>query len=229
MGLDLIQYGCMHQRWINRPFVLFPEELTEEESSYFRRFQFQAQGIEHGYDFMDLQGIEGVRGFAAVFMIGEMARKALGKLDCAIRKLDEIRSETQEDQREMKARLDLLIRRLQAYQCFIRNIQNACAFQELADRTNKEAHPEESLRWPTRSDHRAEEFQVITRDEIDNAYELARLCEGHMEELFVCAESDALEDIFTFSKNLPSQLIKKAEIMLNHMTDGGRVYETNNI
>ena len=49
-----------------------------------------------------------------------------------------------------------------------------------------------------------------------------------MDELFTCADPEE-EDIFTFSRNLPAQLVKKAEIMLDHMTDNGRVYETNNI
>ena len=228
MGLDLIQYGCMHQRWINRPFVLFPEELSEEDSSYYSRFQFQAQGKEHFFDLMDLQGIESVRGFAAVFMIKEITRKAIDKISSAINKLDYIINALDNDQSTYK-KIVLLKRRLLVYKCFIVNIKNACEFQELADRTDREKTPELSLRWPTRSDSRAEEFQEITRNEIDNAYELSSLCKGHMEELFVCAESDELEDIFTFSKKLPEQLIKKAEIMLDHMTDSARVYETNNI
>ncbi len=228
MGLDLIQYGCMHQRWINRPFVLFPEELTEEESAYYSKFQFQAQTKEHFFDLMDLQGIEGVRGFAAVFMIKEMSRKANNKISAAINRLNHIMNVLDWNHDACK-KLDLLKRRLMVYRCFISNIRNACEFQELVDRTDKEKTPELSLRWPTRSDSRAEEFQVITRNEIDNAYELSKLCKGHMDELFICAESDELEDIFTFSKKLPDQLIRKAEIMLDHMTDSARVYETNNI
>jgi len=229
MGLDLIQYGCMHQRWINRPFVLFPEELTDEDSNYYSRFQFQAQGKEHSYDLMDLQGIEGVRGFASVFIIKEIARKAANKLDSAVYGLDCITNELSDGKDTCKAKIVLLKRRLLVYKCFIENIKNACEFQELVDRTDKESRLVLSLRWPTRGDSRAEEFQRITRNEIDNAYELSRLCEGHMDELFVCADKDEFEDIFTFSRKLPEQLIKKAEIMLDHMIDGARVFETNNI
>lgn len=229
-GLDLIQYGCQHQRWINRPFVLFPDRLKEEEKSYYRRFQFQAQDEAHAEDLMDLQGIEGVRGFTAVFMLTEITRKAIASLQSTQSDLDRLIEvcEKQAPDASVVEKLSLLRRRVAVYECFVRNMENACRFQELVDRTDKEAVPVCSLRWPTRSDHRAEEFQEITRNEIDNAYALADLCEGHMEELFACAAPEQ-EDIFTFSTELPKQLRKKAEIMLDHMIDGGRVFETNNI
>lgn len=226
LGLDLIQYGCMHQRWINRPFVLFPEELSIEESDYYQRFQFQAQGRQHSYDLMDLQGIEGVRGFAAVFMVREIGRKAEADLNAAISILSDIEADIEDT--ELCEKVKMLKRRIAVYKCFVNNIVNACRFQELVDRTDKEIEPEKSLRWPISPDSRAEEFQEITRNEIDNAYELAKLCDGYMDKLFVCG-SPAEEDIFTFSRELPDQLRKKAEIMLDHVTDGGRVYETNNI
>ena len=49
-GLDLIMYGCQHQRWINRPFLLFPLELPEEEKEYYRKYQFQALTQEDAAD-----------------------------------------------------------------------------------------------------------------------------------------------------------------------------------
>ncbi len=225
-GLDLIQYGCMHQRWINRPFLLFPEALSEGEKAYYRDYQFQAQSEDHADDLMDLQGIEGVRGFTSVFMLGEMVRKADRYIDEAISELTGIAED--EHLKSMNLEVNLLIRRVKVYRCFLHNMLNACRFQELKDRTDPEIEPIHSCRWPTRDDKRAEEYQEIMRAEIDNAYELAALLDGYMERIFPnCTEND--EDIFTFSVHLPEQLRHKAEIMLDHMTDDCRVYETNNV
>jgi hypothetical protein len=75
MGLGLIMYARGAQRWINRPFVLFPEELTEEERSYYRRFQFQALDEAHANDLLDMQNIECARGFSAAFLLSETRKK----------------------------------------------------------------------------------------------------------------------------------------------------------
>lgn len=224
-GLGLIMYGCVHQRWINRPFVLFPEELTEEERSYYRRFQFQALGEEQANDLMDMQNIECARGFSAAFLLGETAKKAIASFNKAIAKLASIRQSAGGD---IAQKCEMLIRRLKVYQSLMRTCANASAFQALVDRTDFDAVPALDCRWPTRNDPRIEEYQNITRDEIDNAYELANLIEGYESKLFAVTD-EAHEDIFTFGPNLTAQIRKKAEIMLDHQLEGNRVYERHNI
>ena len=237
-GLDLIMYGCQHQRWINRPFVLFPMELAEEDRAYYRKYQFQALTEENTNDLMNIQGIEGVRGFTATFMLGETMRKAIGSLEEAIGKLDELLHEmtggmqgiaaSESGVQELSHRLSVLKKRLVAEKCFFRNIINAARFQELVDRTDFENPPACELRWPTRNDSRIEEFQNITRSEIDNMYELIGVLEGDLEEIIFCTTPEK-EDIFVYSTEFVKQLKRKAEIMVEHMNDGCRVYETHNI
>ena len=122
----------------------------------------------------------------------------------------------------------LMKKRLLAERCFYRNIVHAARFQELVDRTDFENQPTCELRWPTRNDTRIEEFQNITRAEIDNTYELINILEGNLEEIILCTTPDK-EDIFLYSTDFINQLKRKTEIMLEHMNDGIRVYETHNI
>lgn len=225
-GLDLMMYGCQHQRWINRPFVLFPEELTEEEYGYYRPYQFQALTQENTYDLLDMQGIEGVRGFTAVFMLSQTLLHAQNSLDAAIALLEEA---VKAAVPESVDGLMLLIRRLKAQKCFFRNIVNAAQFQELVDRTDFTAEPQLSLRWPTRNDHRIEEFQNISRAEIENVLELADILEGYETKLLAMVEEEEKEDIFFYGPHIVEQLRRKADIMWNHMADAERVYETHNI
>ncbi len=105
---------------------------------------------------------------------------------------------------------------------------HAAQFQELVDRTDFEKPPVRLLRWPTRNDSRIEEYQNIMRSEIDNSYELAQLLESDLEEVLLCTSPEK-EDIFVYSTDFAAQMKHKAEIMLDHMNDGSRVYETHNI
>lgn len=225
-GLDLIMYGCQHQRWINRPLVLFPMELSEEDRSYYRRYQFQALTQEEANDLLNLQGIEGVRGFTAVFMLTETMKKGVRSISEAIEGV-EILLDTETDP-EKKGKWKLFKKRLEVERCFFRNVIHTAQFQELVDRTDFENPPVRMLRWPTRNDSRIEEFQNITRSEIDNSYELADLLKDDLEEVLLCTSPEK-EDIFVYSTDFVKQMIHKAEIMLDHMNDGSRVYETHNI
>ena len=49
-----------------------------------------------------------------------------------------------------------------------------------------------------------------------------------MKEIMLCTSTEE-EDIFVLSTELPSQLRRKAEVMLDHFSDSARFYETNNI
>ncbi len=125
-GLDLIMYGCQHQRWINRPFVLFPMELSEEERSYYRKYQFQALTEEEANDLLNLQGIEGVRGFTAVFMLTETMKKAISSISEAISEAAVLMDGVKEPEKKEKFRL--LKKRLEVERCFFRNIVHAAQF-----------------------------------------------------------------------------------------------------
>jgi hypothetical protein len=223
-ALDLIMYGIVHQRWINRPFVLFPDELTEDEHSYYRRFQFQALDEKHANDLLDMQNIECVRGFSAAFLLSQTAQKAANSFNKAISLLKELA----EKKPEYKDKSDMLIRRLKIYQCLTKTCVNAALFQDLVDNLDFTSEPALDCKWPTRNDPRIERYQNITRSEIDNAYELAGLLEGYVEQIFHVTDEEN-EDVFVFGPHLVSQIRKKAEIMLNHELDENRVFERHNI
>jgi hypothetical protein len=223
-GLGLIMYGVVHQRWINRPFVLFPEELTEDERSYYRRFQFQALDEKHANDLLDMQNIECVRGFSAAFLLSRTATKAADSFNKAISLLEQFA----EKKMEFKDKAIMLIRRLKIYNCLMKTCVNAALFQDLVDNIDFNAEPTLECKWPTRNDPRIEQYQNITRSEIDNAYQLADLLEGYEAEVFHITDEEN-EDVFVFGPHLVSQIRRKAEIMLNHELDGNRVFARHNI
>lgn len=223
-GLGLFRYGIVHQRWINRPFVLFQDELPEEDRSYYRRFQFQALDEKHAMDLLDMQNIECARGFSASFLLSETVKKATQSIQKSITCLEALL----EKNAEMAMKASVLIRRLKVYISLMKTCANAAAFQTLVDTLDFVTPVPQSCEWPTRNDMRIEQFQNITRAEIDNAYELATLIEGYESELFPTTNEEN-EDIFTFGPHLADQIRRKAEIMLDHEIDAARVIEVHNI
>jgi hypothetical protein len=227
LGLNMLEYGTLHQRWINRPFVPFPDELPGEHRDYYRKYQFQAQGEEHAKDLMDIQGIEAIRGFSGVFLATQALRRARQGLAKAREHL--AAASEQSPGGGIGEKINLTGERLAVLDHFLRCITNAAEFQEIIDRTDFERAPGTGCRWPTRNDSRIEQMQNIMRDEIDNANELAALIEGRVT-LFLAAEEESrFEDIFTYGPDLAKQLRLKARIMLDHLRDLNRLYETNNI
>jgi hypothetical protein len=227
LGLNMLEYGPLHQRWINRPFVPFPDELPAEYRDYYRKYQFQAQGEEHAKDLMDIQGIEAIRGFSGVFLATHAVRRARQGIEKARGHLAAVSEQSPNG--NIREKINLTGERLAVLDHFLRCITNAAEFQEILDRTDFERTPQTDCRWPTRNDRRIEHMQNIMRDEIDNVNELADLIDGRVK-LFLAAEEESrFEDIFTYGPDLANQLRLKARIMLEHLSDLNRLYETNNI
>ncbi len=68
----------------------------------------------------------------------------------------------------------------------------------------------------------------VMYEEIDNTYELLRLMDGEPGAFFPIVADDAHEDAFLLSAQLPRQLVQKAQIMLAHMRDVDKIYESKN-
>ena len=81
---------AVNQRWINRPFVLFPSELAPEETAYWRPFLFQANDEAHANDLLDIQNSSFVRGYSGVFIAVRALDKAIAKIGRAADLMSEV-------------------------------------------------------------------------------------------------------------------------------------------
>jgi len=209
----------VNQRLINRPFVLFPAELTSEEKSYYRPFQFQANDEAQADDLLNWQCTSFIRGPYAIFL----AAKALGRA-------------MQANQAAIDALLiggkdssfALLADRLRLLNAFYLNLVHAMQLQEIIDNTDPSVPPEISPRWPLDADPRLLEYETLTRAEIDNTLEIIHLIEGRERQMLVTAPTPELEDIFLLSPQITDQLRYKIAIMEAHRLDGKRAFVTHN-
>lgn len=213
---------AVNQRWINRPYVLFPAELSEAERGYYRPYQFQANDEAQANDLLNIQCTTFIRGYYAIFL----ASKALGRaMECNRQAVGIL---MQLSQRPDGAAFALLADRLRLLNCFYTNALHAMKFQDIVDHTDPTQAAEISPRWPIDAEPRLLDYEALTRAEIDNTLEIIRLVTGRLREMLVTAPTPELEDIFMFSPDLVAQLRRKIQIMLDHQLDGKRVFVTHN-
>ena len=222
-GGNVILLGCVSQRWLNRPFVPFPLELSAEERDYFREFQFQANSEEEAADLMNLQGQEHINGYSGTWLATKYLEQSILYYQKAARMIEQIlESITGQD---YKARLEILRLRIKAMICLIRTAVHAARYQEILDRTDYFVIPEDSTKvWTDQGDPRLKQLQNLARAEIDNVLELAHLMETSEEPLLMLAANPSQEYTFAFGPDLKVQLRKKAGIMMDHLLDLNRLY-----
>ena len=222
-GGPVLLLGCVNQRWLTRPFVLFPMELEAQQKDYYRRFQFQTNTQEEAADLMNLQAYELIRGQACTRLATTLFETAIGELRKAIELVEGIAQESAEGTGMGKMRR--LGLRLRALICLIRNAEHAAQFQDVMDRTDFGQQPKPTAQWRLAGDPRLREIQQITRAEVDNCHELIGILAAAPGDVLEMAESAEGEDVFMLGPDLVELLGKKAGIMMAHWMDANRVYE----
>ena len=225
-GLEGLVSCCVNQRWINRPFVLFPDELKEEEKDYYRKYQFQANDEAHANDLLDIQNSSFVRGYSGVFIASKALAKANKNFNEAISNINNIISNISD--KNLIKKLLLYIDRIELLICFMNNVDNAINFQHIIDTTDYENEPLISPEWPLDAEPNLLKFEEITRKEIDNTNRIIELIKGRESKMLEIAATHELEDIFLFSPKITEQLILKTHIMMDHLLDDKRLYVTHN-
>jgi hypothetical protein len=218
----ILLVGTVNQRWLTRPLVPFPMELTADERDYYRRFQFQANSEAEAADLMNLQGFEMINGYSGSLLAAGWLEQALVLLRSAVEDLGKLPPVSGNG--EKPEFLAALAPRVRALIACCRNAKHVIQYQDILDRTDYERPPTEQNFYPMDGDQLLREIQVITRQEIDNTNELIALLETARVPLFETAPTAEEEDIFLFGPNLVEQLRKKADTMLRHQLDGHRLY-----
>jgi len=220
----LLLVGGVNQRWITRPFVPFPAELTAEERNYFRKFQFQATSEEEAHDLMNLQGFTPIKGYSGGLLGAQSLNDVLAHLDRAIRGVTQVAAAT--DRPAATSELRAMELRLRCLANLYRTTRHAVQYQAILDQTDYQQKLVERTIYPLEGDQRLRDLQRITRAEVDNTHELIQLLErAGSTRLLVLASKESDEDIFLLSPQLVTQLKKKIELMLRHELDSHRLYE----
>lgn len=223
-GGHILVLGPVQQRWLTRPLVVCPELLSEDERSYYREFQFQAQSEKEADDLLDLQGECWLRGGYPVMMKRWMETMALIRETAAVmKKLIQFAVN-----QEAEDYLESQYLKIRLYHALWRNIRNVTAFQNILDTVKAEAAPVRDPACGRLGDQRYLSINEVSRDEIDNTMEIISLLEQAKTPILQTASAPEFENIMLFGPDIINQLRKKAAIMEAHRRDVTRLFMSPN-
>ena len=214
--------GSVHQRWLTRPFVPFPEALTAQETLYYRKYQFQARSEDRARDLGDLQGTRQYQGLGGWAVSNKLFVRMLSELNRARADLRTIGETAGADRRQ---RFELLDGRLRVFQILVDNCRDAIEFQYRLDiaRNGRLSRPVEFQEDLTDiQDWRA--IKDVARREIDNSSLLIELLQSQKAPLIELAKTSEEENIRMLGPDLIDQLRKKVKIMIAHWEDYERLF-----
>lgn len=225
---SVLQFGPILARWINRPLVPFPEELSSEEIKYYRPFLFQAKGEEQANNLIDIQAMRMFEGYGARMLVQrvyEMVMSHLTKAEKLAKGLWE-----KETDLSRKVEWNNLVNRLAVLHSLVQTIDNVIAYQALLDLAHSRGvKPEENPVLGTAPSWDRQEIQHIARNEIDNAAGLKKLLDSSPVPLIHTSVIPEYETSRMLGPELPLQLKNKIDIMNKHWTDYNRIYTAPNL
>ena len=215
-GLTVLDLCLLMQRWVTRPFVPFPLELTDDEKSYYINYLFSANGEEEQADMLIAQGYPIIDSVSGAHFMRRLWTGAIGKLDSARAIFDELAEQCASESLRRTAYS------LRAMVCLARCGINCALFQsmmyELEGVDGTLVEKPRTWENPDRAD-----VYGVYRNEIDNMYDLLDVLKVYPD-IVVTGERPDQEDCFTFSPEIAKQIQKKIDIMMNHWQDFDRLF-----
>ncbi len=221
-GGTMFYLGSVQQRWLTRPFVPFPEELTPAETQYYRKYQFQARSEARARNLDELQGTHQYQGLGGAALSGKLLVRMLAEL---ARARDDVRKIEATGGAGGRQRYQLLDERLRVFEALVDNCRDAIEYQYDLDTARGW-----ELRRPVESQQQLTdipEWRAIrdtARREIDNTAVLIDLLQSQTAPLLDLAKTNGEENIRVLGPDLIAQLRKKIGIMIAHWADYERLF-----
>lgn len=219
---SIFLYGCMSARFLVRPFVPRPEQLTEDEKAYYKRHVFDSLDRQD-YE-LDLLNIHGLRNeFHG--RTKEEAERSAHCWDSVISSLltaesnlvAALQSAPSEFARAHQAQL---LRGVRTLICFARNLKHCELFQAMLDRASQDGYGPHA---------NSDQLEVIMRQEFDNAGCLIQILkEPDALPVLPLAPTPEKEHTFLFGPNLAEQLCEKRRLMLKYWRDSQILFDFKN-
>jgi len=228
-GLPLPFCG-VSMRWLVRPLVPEPGELTPEETAHYRRFLFSAGTEEQNRSFSYVLGKMVFRGESVVWMTRWCLHAAIGSLKGAQGSLRAMADKI--DDPEGAARVSLYAARVGALACLAANIKNTVMYQYALDIKDQPQYGPNQMDYDDNIiyDQRALNLRKIAREELDNIADLIEILESRPdEEVLASAACQEEENVFRLGPDLVGDLKRKIAIMMDHWQDYERLYPSTKV
>ena len=220
---DMLRMGHVLNRWLIRPMVPFPDELTTAEKEGFRKYLFQAKGEAQANDLTDIQAMRMYEGWGAHLLFDRTIELTLSRVERAQQLVAKIQaSSTDETSRE---KWELMSLRLRALVDLLQSANDMVAYQAQLDRVKELRHlVEENPVLGVQSSWDRTDLMETARREIDVTLDLARLLESTRSPILDTASTVDQETIMRLGPDVAAQLEHKVQVMNAHWRDYGRLF-----
>ena len=219
----MLRMGDVLNRWITRPMVPFPGDLTAAETKDYRPYLFQAKGEEQADDLVDIQGMRMYEGWGARLLFQRDIEVAMPRMRRALSLVQGIARAA--DDGPSRAQWELTGKRLQAVIYLLQSADDMVEYQAQLDRVK--ALGEKPIANPvlgTESSWDRTDLMEVARREIDTMANLDRLLESTKEPILDLAPTPGDEMIMRLGPDIAAEIKHKIDVMNAHWRDYGRLF-----
>ena len=220
---EMLRFGHVLNRWITRPMVPFPEELTTEETKYYRPFLFQAKGEEQATDLVDVQAMRPYEGWGARLLFQRTIEITVPRVQRALTLVDGIQAATKDDAGRMQ--WELLSNRLQALIYLLQSADDMVCYQAQLDQVKSlGVTPKANPVLGYQSSWARTDLMELARREIDTMVHLNRLLESTHDPILDLAPTPGQETIMRLGPDITVAIKHKIDVMNAHWRDYDRLF-----
>lgn len=215
---NLIFWGSLAQRWLTRPLVVYPEQLTSEEKQYYQPYLFQANADHDSSDLLDQEPTRQFGGKKNLDLFNKYFDLAVNYYREANQRIEAVLERSPEPDHKIQQQHS-------AFYCLfalLKNIRNTINFQIELEALHKKiaAYPETNYYTAGELKPYKVCLDQLMRSEIDNSLNLAEFLESEQgRNLLLTSRLPEGETPIMFGPNLARDLRKKAHVMLDHVID----------
>ncbi len=224
---SMLRMGHVLNRWITRPMVPFPEELSAAETKDYRPFLFQAKGEEQAGDLIDIQAMRMYEGWGARMLFQRTIEVTLPRVRRALSLVQGIQSAAKDD--AARKQWEMMGKRLQAVIYLLQSADDMVEYQAQLDRVKAiGAKPDPNPVLGVQSSWDRTDLMETARREIDTMVDLNRLLGSTSEPVLDLAPTPGDETIMRLGPNIMAQIKHKIDVMNAHWRDYDRLFTAPN-
>lgn len=212
-------------RWLVRPLVPRPLELTEAEKAHYAGKMFSTGTDEQNADLCYVLGKPIFRGDSAVWVARWAYQEAIDRLRGAASTVAAVIGRAGE---HADPSLALYRARLATLVCCVENAKLTILYQHALNIAHHARFGPNAYDYDDniQFDQRCLELRKVARADLDNTAELIRVLESAPGPVIASAQTPEGENVFTFGPDLVAQLRRKMDIMLDHWQEYEQLYPT---
>ena len=215
-GGRIFYLGSVHQRWLIRPFIPYPEEIPDSISIDWQKYQFQAIS-DRINSLCDLQANDMFCGWGS----WRLTRNILNPVKEELTKSIELAKKT--GNFDLAKRMEVMI-------CIVNNALNAVSYQAQLDRVKELGiKPDEHIYSRTGNCWDRQKIMETARQEIDNIALLIELLGDEPGDYLMLTPGIEEKDIKRYGPDIIKEMQQKLNIMNNRWEDYERMFTTPNL